>query len=72
MNSTDLPDAPACGLDDGLDVVEGPLGLRGDAALHEVAGGGVEAELARHKEQPALGGGDHRHALHVHAKYSIW
>ena len=67
-HEADRPDSPACGLDDGLNVLEGPLGLRGYAALHEVAGGGVEAELAGHEEQPALGGGDHRHALHVHAK----
>ena len=59
LESVPSPGSSAGGLDDGLDVLEGPLGLGGDAALDEIpggggGGGGVEAKLAGHKEQSAF------------------
>ena len=49
-----FPGTSAGGLDYRLDVLEGPLGLGCDAALDEIPGGGIQAKLARHKEQPAF------------------
>ena len=40
------------GLENGADVLEHPLGLLRDAAVHQLAGGGIEADLAGGEEQP--------------------
>ena len=50
---TTLADVGAAGLEDGPDVLQHPLGLLGDPAVHQLAGGGIEADLAGGEQEAA-------------------